>query len=86
VATRLLGAPPGRRASHDGRLWYRCFLGTHEDANPSLLVDPDKGTWHRFGCGAGGDAAELVKLCTGWDFPAIVAYLTGAGIAPATPP
>lgn len=34
----------------------------HEDANPSLLVDLDDGSWHCFGCGLSGDAVKFVQL------------------------
>lgn len=33
----------------------------HEDANPSLLVNLDQGTWFCFGCNKSGDAAKFVR-------------------------
>lgn len=33
----------------------------HEDANPSLLVNLEDGTWYCFGCGKSGDASRFVK-------------------------
>jgi DNA primase len=33
----------------------------HQERTPSMNVYPDKGTYHCFGCGAHGDAIELVK-------------------------
>jgi len=32
----------------------------HEDKNPSLRVNPDKGLFHCFGCGAAGNAIQFV--------------------------
>ena len=34
----------------------------HDDRHPSLRVDPEKGLYHCFSCGAGGD---VFPLCTG---------------------
>jgi len=33
----------------------------HDDATPSLSVNPEKGLWHCFGCEAGGDVIEFCK-------------------------
>ncbi len=32
----------------------------HPDDTPSLMVSPEKGLWHCFGCGAGGDALSFL--------------------------
>ena len=34
----------------------------HEDANPSLLVNYEDGSWFCFGCQQGGNASKFVKL------------------------
>lgn len=34
----------------------------HNDANPSMLVNLDEGTWFCFGCGKAGDAKRFVNL------------------------
>lgn len=39
-------------------LWCRCPF--HEEKTPSCKIDPKKGTWHCFGCKAGGDAIDFV--------------------------
>ena len=56
------------------------FMGLcpwHDDKNPSLSVDKDKGVYHCFGCGESGDAIELVKKMKGLGFREAVAYLKG---------
>ena len=77
VATRLLGQPPGRRGERSARrLWWKCPF--HEDFNPSFCIKPGGRRWRCWGCGAKGDAIELVRrLNPGWSFPEAVAYLTG---------
>lgn len=34
----------------------------HREKTPSFIVSPDKGTFHCFGCGRGGNAAEFRRL------------------------
>jgi len=34
---------------------YKGHCPFHKDDTPSFYVDPEKGLWHCFGCGAGGD-------------------------------
>ena len=34
----------------------------HEDVNPSMLIDLDKGSWFCFGCNLSGDAFSFVKI------------------------
>ena len=81
VLTRLLGPPPGRRGERGRRLWWSCPF--HEDANPSLSVDPGKPWWRCYGCDARGDAATLVMKLNGRTFPEALAFLTG-GPSPST--
>jgi len=40
-------------------LWGRCPL--HQDSSPSFKVDPERQTFHCFGCGAGGDVISFVQ-------------------------
>ena len=75
VATNLLGPAPGRRGERGRRLWWSCPF--HEDRNPSFCVDPGKGWWRCYGCGANGDAASLVMHREGVSFPEAIARLTG---------
>lgn len=56
----------------------RCPL--HDERSPSFVVTPAKGLWKCFGCGAGGDALELVRRAERVTFPEAVrrlAALTG---------
>jgi DNA primase len=39
---------------------YKCVCPFHNDKNPSLIISPEKGLWHCFGCGAGGDMFRFV--------------------------
>lgn len=42
---------------------YKGRCPFHKDDTPSFMVSPDKGLWHCFGCGAGGDVvAFLMKI------------------------
>lgn len=47
----------------------------HKEKSPSFQVDPDKGLFYCFGCGAGGDAIRLHMLLTGDDFPGAIESL-----------
>ena len=49
----------------------RSFVGLcpfHQEKTPSFSVSPDRGTYHCFGCGAGGDAISFVEETEGVDF------------------
>ena len=40
----------------------------HEERTPSFVVSPDKGVYHCFGCGEGGDMFTFVQRMDGLDF------------------
>lgn len=81
VATQLLGPAPGRRGERGRKLWWSCPF--HQDRNPSFAVDPEKSSWCCYGCGAKGDAIDLVRgLSPGMSFPDAVAFLAGEAPAP----
>jgi DNA primase len=42
-----------------------CF---HQEKSPSMMVDPAKGLYHCFGCGAGGDVFTFVREVEGLSF------------------
>lgn len=47
----------------------------HPDDTPSLIVSPEKGLWHCFGCGAGGDAIGFLMRIERLTFPEALAKL-----------
>src|SRR5258706_1957817 len=54
---------------------YQGLCPIHKEKSPSFSVDPSKGVFYCFGCGAGGDAIRLHMLTTGDDFPAAIEAL-----------
>ena len=55
----------------------------HEDKEPSLSVDREKGLYHCFGCGESGDVFTLVEKMKGVGFREALEYLkTHAGSSP----
>jgi DNA primase len=61
LAERLAG--PGVRRGRE--IAFRCPL--HDDHDPSLRVEPDKGVWFCDPCLVGGDVVELYRLTQGYD-------------------
>jgi DNA primase len=54
----------------------------HQEKSPSFTVNRDKGVFHCFGCGAGGDVVKFVQLYQKSSFPEAVRYLAQrAGLA-----
>lgn len=54
---------------------YKGLCPLHKEKTPSFSVDPSKGLFYCFGCGAGGDAIRLHMLTSGDDFPAAIESL-----------
>jgi DNA primase len=77
LATDLMGLPTGRQGD-TGKLWWLCPF--HDDSNPSFNVDPEANRWRCYGCGAHGDAADLVEAVQGCDFKAAVDFLSGKAV------
>jgi DNA primase len=61
LAERLAGS--GVRRGRE--IAFRCPL--HDDHDPSLRVDPEKGVWFCDPCLVGGDVIELARLAWGYD-------------------
>jgi len=51
-----------------GRTW-KGLCPFHKERSPSFTVDPAKGFYHCFGCGAGGDAFKFAMEIHGLSFP-----------------
>jgi DNA primase len=47
----------------------------HEERTPSFSVSPDRGTYHCFGCGVGGDAITFVRETENLDFVGAIEWL-----------
>lgn len=64
----------GLEPKKKGRSWF-CRCPFHDDATASLSITPQEGLWNCFGCQAGGDALEFLRLKENLDFPAALARL-----------
>src|SRR5438105_15720410 len=47
----------------------------HQEKTPSFSVSPDRGTYHCFGCGVGGDAISFVRETENLDFVGAIEWL-----------
>jgi DNA primase len=64
-----------------GRSW-KGLCPFHNERTPSFTVDRDKGLYHCFGCGAGGDVIRFVREMDRLDFPeAVEALASRFGVA-----
>jgi DNA primase len=57
-----------------GRSW-KGLCPFHQERTPSFTVDRDKGLYHCFGCGVGGDVIHFVRQIDRLDFPEAVEVL-----------
>jgi DNA primase len=61
---------------------YLAICPFHPDKTPSLVISREKGLFHCFGCGAGGDAFKFLMLIENVEFPEAVRRLAEeAGVA-----
>src|SRR5262245_35252406 len=51
---------------------YKGLCPFHSEKTPSFHVNPDKGFFHCFGCGVGGDVFKFLELHEKVDFPEAV--------------
>ncbi|NQS99713.1 MAG: DNA primase [Candidatus Omnitrophica bacterium] len=66
---------------------FRANCPFHKEKTPSFMVSPEKGIFHCFGCGAGGNVFNFIMKNEGLEFPQVVRMLaekTGVKL-PATP-
>jgi DNA primase len=54
---------------------YTGLCPFHQEKTPSFSVSPDRGTYHCFGCGVGGDAISFVRESEGLDFVGAIEWL-----------
>jgi len=54
---------------------YTGLCPFHQEKTPSFSVSPDRGTYHCFGCGVGGDAITFVEETEGVDFVGAIEWL-----------
>ena len=60
---------------------YKGHCPFHKDDTPSFYVDAEKGLWHCFGCGAGGDMFAFLMKIERISFPEALARLAAeAGV------
>jgi len=59
-----------------GRNW-KANCPFHNEKTPSFMINAEKGIFHCFGCGAGGDAFKLVMMMDGVNWPEAVKKLGG---------
>lgn len=62
------------RLKKAGRSW-KGLCPFHNERTPSFTVDREKGLYHCFGCGAGGDVIHFVRQMDRLDFPEAVEAL-----------
>lgn len=67
-------APHVKLSKNGSGEWIGC-CPFHDDRSPSLSVNREKGLWHCFGCGAGGDAIEFIERAEKIDFPEAIRQL-----------
>ncbi len=54
---------------------YTGLCPFHDDKNPSLSVDQEKGLYNCFGCGESGDVFDLVRVVKGFSFTESLTFL-----------
>ena len=54
-----------------GRDW-KGLCPFHQEKTPSFVVNPDKGLYYCFGCGAGGSVFTFLEQTEGLSFPEAV--------------
>ena len=54
---------------------YTGLCPFHSESTPSFSVNEDKGVFHCFGCGAGGDVITFIQKIEGLDFKGAIAHL-----------
>lgn len=54
---------------------FKALCPFHQEKTPSFMISPDKGIFHCFGCGAGGNVFNFIMKHEGLEFPQVVRML-----------
>jgi DNA primase len=75
AAANIVDLVEGRTRLRKVGARYTGLCPFHQEKTPSFSVSPDRGTYHCFGCGVGGDAISFVRETEGLDFVEAIEWL-----------
>jgi DNA primase len=75
AAANIVDLVEGRTRLRKVGARYTGLCPFHQEKTPSFSVSPDRGTYHCFGCGVGGDAISFVRETEGLDFVGAIEWL-----------
>ena len=75
AAANIVDLVEGRTRLRKVGARYTGLCPFHQEKTPSFSVSPDRGTYHCFGCGVGGDAISFVRETESLDFVGAIEWL-----------